>query len=648
MVGLVRCCVALWAALVLFSASSATLAAPLQAYGRLPLIEEAQISPDGTMIAYVVTDGEARTILIKRISDGELVGGLKAGDQKVRDLRWASSSYLLITASRTANLVDIQGPAREYMLSTVYDLKTQKQRNLMEKAAPAMNVVIGSPMVRTIGGETVVIVEGVHFFDDSRGRNSLFSVRLRDGRTKVHEKGFRDTNDWVVGQDGAVIAETEYDRVKGDWTLRVRKGQSWEIVDKGNAPISRPYLSGLARDGMSALFFLNDDDDGDTVLAREYPANGGTPREIAFPQYDGLIRDPSTGALMGTVALKGDEQTYSFFDPSAQAAWSMVVRAYAGQSPHLISWSDDRRKMVVMVDSPINGRSYVLVDLDTKRADQLGLVYPELKPADIAEVRPVRYKAADGLEISGYLTVPRDATGRKLPLIVLPHGGPASRDTLGFDWWAQALASRGYAVLQPNFRGSEGLGDDLLTAGYGEWGRKMQTDLSDGVRYLAAEGVIDPARVCVVGASYGGYAALAGATLDPGVYRCAASVSGVSDLTRFMQAQYRSDNQRGSDGQRYWSRFLGVEGRNDPNLDAISPIRFIDRVTIPILLVHGKDDTVVLYDQSQVMYDALRKAGKPVELVTLKDEDHWMSRGPTRVQMLEAVVGFLEKHNPPD
>src|SRR5262249_22277991 len=145
------------------------------------------------------------------------------------------------------------------------------------------------------------------------------------------------------------------------------------------------------------------------------------------------------------------------------------------------------------------------------------------------ETKRITYEAADGMKIPAYLTLPAGRPASKLPLVVLPHGGPASRDTADFDWWAQAIAAQGYAVLKPNYRGST-IRQEVLSCGYGQWGRKMQTDLSDGVRYLAKQGVIDPARVCIVGASYGGYAALAGVTIDPGVYRCAVSVAGLSDL----------------------------------------------------------------------------------------------------------------------
>jgi dipeptidyl aminopeptidase/acylaminoacyl peptidase len=172
----------------------------------------------------------------------------------------------------------------------------------------------------------------------------------------------------------------------------------------------------------------------------------------------------------------------------------------------------------------------------------------------------------------------------------------------------------------------------------------MQTDLSDGVRHFAKEGIIDPKRVCIVGASYGGYAALAGATLDRGVYRCAASVAGPSDLRRMV---IFSRGQSGVSAQRYWTRFMGAKNLNDPVLAELSPVEYAEKVDIPVLLVHGRDDTVVPADQSQRMADALKRAGKPVELVLMKGEDHWLTRGETRMQMLQSVVSFLEKNNPP-
>lgn len=626
-------------------AATPSLAAPLSAYGRLPLIEDAQISPDGTMVAYAVTSGDARLVLVKAVDDGKVVASLNAGDRKVREIQWATSGYLLISITTTTSVPGLVGPKREYLQVLAYDLATKKTRLLMERAPDAMNVVIGPPRVRMLKGEPHVIVEGIHWAGGERGRNSLFDIKLSNGFTRVHEQGQANTTDWVVGADGTAIAQTEYDSVSGQWSLRFQKNNRWELVDSRLEPLGGPALAGFGQDGVSVLL-MDYDEETEERVTREYKPDGSSPRDIALPPYDGLLRNPVTHALMGTWELKGDTLNYSFFDKKDQAVWRGIGKAFPGQQVHLVSWSDNRRRIVVRVEDPQSGPFYSLVDLDKGSADVLGSVYSGLKPQDIAEVRPVKYKAADGLEITGYLTLPRGRAAEKLPLVVMPHGGPAARDEPGFDWWAQGLASRGYAVLQPNFRGSDGFGREFLEAGYGEWGRKMQSDLSDGVRYLAGQGTIDPKRVCIVGASYGGYAALAGATFDKDVYRCAVAVAGVADLKQFLVEAMKSENGRETATQRYWSQFMGVENRRDRDLTAISPAANVAGGAVPVMLIHGKDDTVVLYAQSQRMYDALRKAGRPVELVTLKAEDHWLSRSDTRLQTLEATVAFVEKHNP--
>ena len=347
--------------------------------------------------------------------------------------------------------------------------------------------------------------------------------------------------------------------------------------------------------------------------------------------------------LIGEGSLAGDAFHYDFFGTDDQKIWRAITAAYPGALVTLVSFSDDRRKFVVRVDSPTDGPAFALVDVVVGKASWIGDEYQGLRPIDFSPVRPLTFKASDGLELTGYLTFPQGRDAKHLPLVVLPHGGPAVRDQPGFDWWSQALAARGYAVLRVNYRGSDGFGWNFLAAGFGQWGRHMETDLSDGVRYLAEQGIVDPARVCIVGASYGGYAALAGATFDPGIYRCAASVAGPSDMRRMVDWSRVRGGREGVATERYWIRYMGAYDA----LGEISPADHADKVTIPILLVHGKDDTVVPYEQSAMMADALRRAGKPVEFVTLNHEDHWLSHGDTRLQMLQAVDAFLEKNNPP-
>ena len=292
-----------------------------------------------------------------------------------------------------------------------------------------------------------------------------------------------------------------------------------------------------------------------------------------------------------------------FFDPAVQGRWDVVNRLFKDEHLGLASVADGFNKFIVRVDGPKDGFVYELVDLNAREQGRLGEVY-EGEPPPL-QVRRITYAAIDGLQIPAYLTLPRERAAKDLPLIVLPQGGPAVRDTADFEWWSQALADQNYAVLQPNYRGSN-IDTRFLSAGFGEWGRKMQTDLSDGVRYLVKEGIVDPQRVCIVGASYGRYAALAGGTLDAGVYRCAVSVAGISDLKRLLDWVNASNFHRQNRSQRYWDRFMSVSGPDDPILDSISPIKHLAAMTAPVLLIHGRDDTVVPFEQSRVMFDALR------------------------------------------
>jgi len=630
--------------------------APLEAYGKLPAIEQVVISPDGARLAYVVTDGEHRVVAVQSLVDQKIIGGLKAGDAKVRDIRWAGSNHLLVTVSSTGFAPGVISPRTEWRMVIDYNVAKRHETQLLTDVdgSVGMSVVQSAPSVRTEGGHAVAYVQGVQFID-SQGVPSLYKVDLDSDRSSVCMQASTTTDEWQVDAAGEPLAETLYDPDSGRWTLKVRRRDGWRVVKTLVDKTGHPDMLGLGRDGKSLLI---SDFDGDEEAVRELaPDTDDWGPPTLTQQGYGLIFDPVTEALIGTHELVGDTDRYTFFDPHDQAVWNGTVKAFPGQRVSLASMyegpdddvafasvSADHGRLVVVADSPTQGPAYFVVDVAKGTANLLGPVYGALQPGDIGERRPVAFKAADGMALSGYLTLPPGKDAKNLPLVVFPHGGPAARDEPGFDWWAEAMASRGYAVLQVNYRGSDGFGTDFLDAGFGQWGRKMQTDLSDGVRYLAAQGVVDPKRVCIVGASYGGYAALAGAALDPGVYRCAVDVSGPAELKRFVAwAQDRSD----VSSERYWTRFMGANGLSDPHLEDISPADHVDRITIPILVIHGKDDTVVPFEQSQIMVDALRKAGKDVQLVVLDHEDHWLSRGATRLQMLQATMDFLQKNNPP-
>jgi len=622
-------------------------AAPLDLYGKLPSIEQAEVSPSGKLVAYIITDGENRKIFVQSVPDLKPVTSAAAGATKLRDLTWVGDQHLILTTSTSRQPQDVLAPRLEWSIAFDLDLQQHRVRPLLHNikgAEEAMNTIHGTPEPRVIDGKPFVFVRGEHFVS-SLGQAGLFRVDLASHVATLVEPGRgRGISDWVVGPDGAVVAQDNYDDKSGQWSLMLRTGHSsWRAVQSLSAPIDTPSLMGLGRDGKSVLLFIDDDKLGSGWRELSI-VTGAWGDLLPSTKAESAIHDPATGQLIGTYALVGDTPQYDFFDAHDAAVWRAVSKAFPGDLVTRSSWSEDRKKIVVRVDSAKEGPAYALVDLTTGKAIWLGAEYADLKPQDISPVKPVSYKAADGLEITGYLTIPQDRARQGLPLVVLVHGGPAARDEPGFDWEAQAIASRGYAVLQVNYRGSSGFGPGFYNAGFGEFGRKMQTDLSDGVRHLAREGTIDPKRVCIVGGSYGGYAALAGATLDRGVYRCAVSYAGPSDL----RSQFSDSREKGGeDALRYWERYVGAKDLKDPVLAQISPAAHADQAEIPILLIHGRDDTVVTIAQSRRMAAALRRAGKPVEVVELPGEDHWLSRGETRQKMLAATVAFLERNNPP-
>lgn len=626
--------------------------APLAAYGALPSLELLQVSPSGQRLAFVTVSGEQRVLVMLDLATKAQVGGVDVGRAKVRDLEWIGEDRVLITTSSTETVPQLGLFQQELWSGQIYDPARNRlvamlvgTRGLFPAMFSASHVVQGT-------GETQVLARAFEFGHPDR--LDLFRINLETGRAALAEVMGRQVRGFILDPSGQSVARSEYDSDSRTWSLYLRQGGGFRSTWRTEAPIDTPDLIGLGLNGDSVIIAAERPD-----LSREAPETTeffdvnlatGDWRPVRFdfnPQA--LAFHPTTHRLMGASRMTDGGRIYSFADPQAANLWTQVSQTFAGRLPELVSWSNDLHKAVVFTSGARDSGTYYMVDLDAGAIMRVGGSYEEIKPDQVAPVRAVTYAAADGLEIHGYLTTPpgvQDPHG--LPLVVLAHGGPASHDVMGFDWWAQALASRGYAVLQPNFRGSTGRGRAFMEAGYGEWGRKMQTDLSDGVRYLTDQGVIDPARVCIVGASYGGYAALAGPTLDRGVYRCAVSVAGLSDLRVFVDNEASDGTRRDNTTTRYWNRFMGGERLGDRSLDELSPARLADQADAPILLIHGRDDSVVPIEQSRLMERALRRAGKPVEFIELDGEDHWLSRGETRQRMLAETVRFLQANNPPD
>lgn len=621
-------------------AAAQAAATPLEAFAALPLMSSLAVSPTGAELAWLDRSEGGTRVRARGRSGGDLLIDVDVSDRTVRGVFWASPDHVGIL---TTVLDQTPLGYGQWTIMDLVNVRTGRAARALSEAERRTFPLIGGYMPGTYRGEPVLYVEG--FGEVSRGgyAYNLYRVDLDNGRARTHEEGVENVTGFLVRPTGEVAARVTYVAEDGRWKLAARTGSGWREVYATRALLDPPSLMGFGRTPDTVAF--SGEVDGKATVTHVGLLAEHQVDPIILPDRPNAAFRDGAGTIVG-LGFYGSGQQYVFFDPAIQAAWSRVSGAFAGKQVTISDHSQDYKVFTLFVTGPNEPGSYYLFDAERGAVSLVRRTMPAV--TQVAEVRAVSYTAADGTPIEAFLTLPPGRDPKNLPLIMHPHGGPQARDELGFDWWAQAMASRGYAVLQPNFRGSEGYGQAFIEAGFGEWGKKMQSDLTDGVRWLAEQGTIDPSRVCIVGSSYGGYAALAGMTLDVGTYRCAVSVSGVSDL----RAMLREEERQGLAGRknpviRYWNRFMGGTGSGDRTLDQRSPAMLADKVEGPVLLIHGRNDTVVPYEQSEIMERALRAAGKPVRLVPLEGEDHHLTYAPTRRQTLEATVAFLEQHNPP-
>jgi dipeptidyl aminopeptidase/acylaminoacyl peptidase len=655
------CGIAAFAALAISSATAAFAAPapppPIEAYGKLPDIDHVAISPSGKRFAFMGSTPQGRVLFVNEIDkplmreqiDDSAPGGAKK-DAKITNIKFADEDHVIVELDKT-ELVDIGNPEKhDFHGVGILNLPRHNLTWVFKNDDNIVHNVLGVFGYTRKDGHIYGYFAGQMI---SAGRVTeeinLFRVDLDSGQL-VHVGTGKTANtdyDWLVGPDGTVLAHMEYDRRSQEW--RVFGEAHNEVLAKGKDRYNDTAFEGLGRTPDSIVYLARDPDGVSHYYETALTAGGQqTPLFDDAATY-GLMHDPVTRLLDG-VGIDADYPDIRFTDQTRETRWQAIKEAFPkGYNIGLAASDDTFDHLIIYTEAQGDAGTYWYIDLKAMNVVKFGQAYPGVPAATVGPRKVVDYKAADGLELHGILTLPAGREPKGLPVVVLPHGGPQARDYLGFDWWAYALASRGYAVFQPNFRGSSGYSQAFVKAGDGEWGRKMQTDISDGLKYLAEQGVVDPKRACIVGGSYGGYAALAGVTVQHGLYRCAVAVAGVSDLRGMLaEAASRADTTYGDPGLRRWKDRMGAKGLNDSSLREISPANLADKADAPILLIHGKDDTIVPIEQSRIMERALKAAGKLVEFVVLDGEDHHMSREPTRIAMLEAMVAFVEKHNPPN
>jgi dipeptidyl aminopeptidase/acylaminoacyl peptidase len=362
------------------------------------------------------------------------------------------------------------------------------------------------------------------------------------------------------------------------------------------------------------------------------------PPKLLFehPQVDlGYFEyERTTGKLLG-YSYETDRPYFQYVDERLGSVMQGINKALPNTFNRAVSFTDDFKRFVILGTSDVNGGSYYYFDATTRKLSELGRAYPELKPTALGRMRSIEYPARDGTKIPGYLTVPPDVRAENLPLVVMPHNGPASRDTWMFDYLQQFLVSRGYAVLQMNYRGSAGYGSEWLLTAHQDWGGIPYADIHDGALWAISQGIADPKRVCILGQGFGGYAALLGAVRNSDVYKCAASIGGVTDLTELLMDRWNYANS---------DVIQERVGSNRDKIKSDSPALHAKEVGIPILLIHGTLDVMTPIEHSRRMARALKSAKKPYKLVEIKDADYSLWRQSERETMLLEVEEFLQAH----
>jgi len=603
------------------------------------------LSPDGRRLAYITYQHGHRLLAVMDIETGDSRAA-RIDNIRSHGLLWPNNRHVIIWAS---DIHEIWGRRNDVDISALVSIDTQDDmagRQLLRRSTRLGSNLDTSRVIGRIPatGELLVPVY------DRRHRYSLFRVDPAGGSLAQHELGSPTTIDWVADEQGQAIARLEFDGLRERHTLHVRRDGRWhEILELSDVARPRYGLQGLLPDGRLAVAtqFVPGDPERDSMRALyELSMDTGEIVDVVFQRRDydleNVIIDPYTNRVVGVTWIDDYERTH-WFDADLAQHQSNIDGALPSENPRIISWSQNRERFLIATESAGVPPAFFLYDVRGSRIELLGASYPRLSTGNLQTRERVTYTARDGATIEAYLVTP-DGDG-PFPAVVLPHGGPESRDRGGFDVFAHFLADRGYAVIQPNFRGSSGYGYRWMTAGYGNWGTGvMQDDVTDAARFLVRAGLAAPGRICIAGASYGGYAALAGAVFTPDLYRCAVSISGVSDINRMLRYA------RNRFGHRHWmvdaweERFGNGSERLRQAANNASPARHADAVRIPVLLIHGRNDTVVPHEQSEVMQSALRRAGKPVEAVWIDEGDHWLTSSGTRRTVLLELEAFLDAH----
>lgn len=638
------------------SARAADPVAPsLDEFLKKPALRGAALSPDGKRIAVVgeTWSGDKRSAYIDliRTDDPNLVRShVPVGDHDVEAVSWANDERLLLRTARKisdferkhANWSgDIERGRIRRLLSITAEGRDPKVMFADELPLHLTNTNLASIVDMLPEDPQHILMRAMH-----AGRVNLYRINVNTGVAEIAERGGPQTSNWEIQNGRAVLRWDFYSGGSYGAILSRPEGETdWKVVRRiHQSELFKPDFSILGEAGEPGIFLVaTRGGDDATSTIRKWDVRSGAMGDIVAQRPNLDVEDAlfdQDGKFVAAQFIE-DRVAYDFADKKLAPHYRGIDGFFGRECNVSISdLSRNHNRCLMHVSGPRLPGAYYYYDLETRHLENLGLMRPWLTEDRLAKVELLDVRLRDGAAMRAYLTQPL-ATGPR-PLVVMPHGGPEARDHQSYDTFAQAFAAQGWLVLQPNFRGSAGYGSAFADAGRRRWGDRVQEDIEDAVAQVLATGRADPKRVAIWGASFGGYAALMGAVRNPDLYRCAVSVSGLSDLPRLIDDE-RSGGNADNPYFKYILRTVGDPKADAAMLQRSSPARRAAEIKTPVLLIHGLDDRVALPNQSRIMADALRAARKSVEHIEVRGVGHSDWEDEDARMRLEKSIAFIAK-----
>lgn len=626
-------------------------APPVEAFGKRPMISNVVISPGGTHYAALQWINGKEVVAIYSLYGKTNEDRVKLLDvdiyrdyqERVRSVSWLNDDTVGVAIGFEAQrygtpTFETRLIAARADLSDIRRIpKVRKRTGKSAKGQESREGQFQDNILDFIDDDPTRILMPLDR-EGNGGQLNIYRVKIATGAVEKVTDGGRGVFYYMTDEQGVVRLRSSVYGKRTVIEVRHSEASAWEtLFDADRGEDFKVVPIGFSHDP-NVLFVSEINETGfDEIFEYDISrrTKGNKVLTLSGVDVDDSVKDRYTRAVTGFSHARDYWQIH-YTDGQLKSVQALVDKELPGTQNRILNYDRNRSLFVVFASgSKHPGTYYIYVKRQRQLIKVLDRNALPIDPAALGSMKPVSYTARDGTEIPAYLTTPPQGKV-PFPTIVMPHGGPTSRDYLTWDYQVQFLASRGYAVLQPNFRGSSGFGEDFKHAGYEQWGLLMQDDVTDGAKALIDQGIADPDRMCIVGSSYGGYAALMGAVVTPELFQCAVSFAGVTDILKTVaenrQYKFSTDNPPN----------IGSRKDDHDQLHDTSPINNIDAIKVPILLVHGDKDLSVGVDQSKRMAKSLKEAGKPHKIVVLKDANHYLELERHRLRFLRELEAFLD------